>query len=241
MRAWGAKHTAGDKDPCHGCAHTSHPFLGAMAPAVLLHCQRAPPTNGRESTVAHCAATGCAASSTFWTFAALSAAPSSAGGTFAAGAGAVQSPVAVVVDAVSAGSSPDLLASLLTSASRCCSISCEAEGARARDDEHRAAEHEGEDLRVAHARLDEHLVGQQLVCQREHRRQGREQRAAAQIRRAHAAGWIRAHAHAAHTAQITSGKEAKKLAGIGKSSADKIDEYLSSGKVAKLEEYKQGV
>ena len=46
---------------------------------------------------------------------------------------------------------------------------------------------------------------------------------------------------AAHTAQITSGKEAKKLAGIGKSSADKIDEFLSSGKVAKLEEYKQGV
>ena len=39
----------------------------------------------------------------------------------------------------------------------------------------------------------------------------------------------------------TVGKEAKKLAGIGKSSADKIDEYLSSGKVAKLEEYKQGV
>ena len=46
---------------------------------------------------------------------------------------------------------------------------------------------------------------------------------------------------AAHTEKITSGKEAKKLAGIGKSSADKIDEYLSSGKVAKLEEYKQGV
>ena len=46
---------------------------------------------------------------------------------------------------------------------------------------------------------------------------------------------------AAHTEKITSGKEAKKLAGIGKSSADKIDEFLSSGKVAKLEEYKQGV
>ena len=46
---------------------------------------------------------------------------------------------------------------------------------------------------------------------------------------------------AAHTAQITSGKEAKKLAGIGKSSADKIDEFLSSGKVAKLEEHKPGV
>ena len=46
---------------------------------------------------------------------------------------------------------------------------------------------------------------------------------------------------AAHTAQITSGKEAKKLAGIGKSSADKIDEFLAGGTVAKLEEYKQGV
>jgi hypothetical protein len=46
---------------------------------------------------------------------------------------------------------------------------------------------------------------------------------------------------AAHTAQITSGKEAKKLAGIGKSSADKIDEFLARGTIAKLEEYKQGV
>ena len=42
---------------------------------------------------------------------------------------------------------------------------------------------------------------------------------------------------AAHTEKITSGKEAKKLAGIGKSSADKIDEFLSSGKVAKLRAY----
>ena len=40
--------------------------------------------------------------------------------------------------------------------------------------------------------------------------------------------------------KITSGKEAKKLAGIGKSSADKIDEFLSSGKVAKLESTQAG-
>ena len=40
-----------------------------------------------------------------------------------------------------------------------------------------------------------------------------------------------------HGAVIASGAEAMALPGVGKSSADKIDEFLASGKVAQLEEY----
>ena len=38
--------------------------------------------------------------------------------------------------------------------------------------------------------------------------------------------------------KVTSGKEAQKLKGIGKSSGEKIQEFLDTGKVAKLEEYR---
>ena len=38
-----------------------------------------------------------------------------------------------------------------------------------------------------------------------------------------------------HDKPVKSGKEAKKLVSIAQSSADKIDEFLASGKVAKLE------
>jgi len=41
-----------------------------------------------------------------------------------------------------------------------------------------------------------------------------------------------------HPTPITSGKEAAKLPGIGKSSAEKIDQFLATGKIDKLEEYK---
>ena len=43
------------------------------------------------------------------------------------------------------------------------------------------------------------------------------------------------------TDEITSGKMAAKLDGIGKSSAAKIDEFLEGGTIAKLEEYRSGV
>lgn len=46
---------------------------------------------------------------------------------------------------------------------------------------------------------------------------------------------------AEHGDAITSGKQATKLAGIGKSSAEKIDEFLATGSIAKLEEYKNDV
>lgn len=39
---------------------------------------------------------------------------------------------------------------------------------------------------------------------------------------------------------ITSGKQAMKLKGIGKSSATKIDEFLETGTMATLEEYRAG-
>ena len=39
---------------------------------------------------------------------------------------------------------------------------------------------------------------------------------------------------------IVDGREAKKLDGIGKSSADKIDEFLQTGTIPKLEEYRSG-
>ncbi|CAK4086348.1 unnamed protein product [Aphanomyces euteiches] len=39
---------------------------------------------------------------------------------------------------------------------------------------------------------------------------------------------------------ITSGKQATKLKGVGKASAAKIDEFLETGKVEKLEEYRAG-
>lgn len=39
---------------------------------------------------------------------------------------------------------------------------------------------------------------------------------------------------------ITSGKQALKLKGIGKSSAAKIDEFLETGTLSKLEEYRAG-
>ena len=41
-----------------------------------------------------------------------------------------------------------------------------------------------------------------------------------------------------HSVVITSGKEAKKLDGIGKSIAGTIDEFLDKGTVQKLEDYK---
>lgn len=36
--------------------------------------------------------------------------------------------------------------------------------------------------------------------------------------------------------EVTSGKEAMTLKGVGKSSGSKIDEYLTTGKIAKIEE-----
>mmetsp|Transcript_22693 Transcript_22693/g.69759 ORF Transcript_22693/g.69759 Transcript_22693/m.69759 type:complete len:308 (-) Transcript_22693:330-1253(-) len=45
---------------------------------------------------------------------------------------------------------------------------------------------------------------------------------------------------AEHAVPITDGKQATKLPGIGKSSAAKIDEFLASGTIAKLEEYRNG-
>lgn len=50
-----------------------------------------------------------------------------------------------------------------------------------------------------------------------------------------------AKALAETTDEITSGKQAAKLPGIGKSSAAKIDEFLETGAIAKLEEYKNEV
>mmetsp|Transcript_18609 Transcript_18609/g.58149 ORF Transcript_18609/g.58149 Transcript_18609/m.58149 type:complete len:304 (+) Transcript_18609:102-1013(+) len=44
-----------------------------------------------------------------------------------------------------------------------------------------------------------------------------------------------------HATAITSGKEATKLANIGKSSGEKIDQFLETGTIAKLEEYKNEV
>lgn len=41
--------------------------------------------------------------------------------------------------------------------------------------------------------------------------------------------------------EITSGKQAMKLPGVGKSSGAKIDEFLATGVIAKLEEYKNDV
>ena len=41
-----------------------------------------------------------------------------------------------------------------------------------------------------------------------------------------------------HATAITSGKEATKLANIGKSSGEKIDQFLETGTIAKLEEYR---
>jgi DNA polymerase/3'-5' exonuclease PolX len=39
--------------------------------------------------------------------------------------------------------------------------------------------------------------------------------------------------------KITSGKEAQKLKGVGKNSGDKIQEYLDTGEVSKLNEYEE--
>ncbi|ETV95858.1 hypothetical protein H310_10900 [Aphanomyces invadans] len=39
---------------------------------------------------------------------------------------------------------------------------------------------------------------------------------------------------------LTSGKQAMKLKGVGKASATKIDEFLETGKIEKLEEYRAG-
>jgi len=50
-----------------------------------------------------------------------------------------------------------------------------------------------------------------------------------------------AKALAETTDEIASGKQAAKLPGIGKSSAAKIDEFLETGAIAKLEEYKNEV
>ncbi|GLE00442.1 hypothetical protein PINS_up009199 [Pythium insidiosum] len=43
-----------------------------------------------------------------------------------------------------------------------------------------------------------------------------------------------------HDEKITSGKQAQKLKGIGKSAAAKIDEFLESGTLEQLEEYRAG-
>ncbi|KAJ0412280.1 hypothetical protein ATCC90586_006666 [Pythium insidiosum] len=43
-----------------------------------------------------------------------------------------------------------------------------------------------------------------------------------------------------HDEKITSGKQAQKLKGIGKSAAAKIDEFLESGSLEQLEEYRAG-
>jgi hypothetical protein len=43
-----------------------------------------------------------------------------------------------------------------------------------------------------------------------------------------------------HDAKIKTGKEAQKLKGIGKSAAAKIDEFLETGTLATLEEYRAG-
>lgn len=43
---------------------------------------------------------------------------------------------------------------------------------------------------------------------------------------------------AGHPTRIKSGKEAKELEGIGKKIADKIDEFLQTGKLRKLEDVK---
>ncbi|ETV75021.1 hypothetical protein H257_10623 [Aphanomyces astaci] len=40
--------------------------------------------------------------------------------------------------------------------------------------------------------------------------------------------------------ELTSGKQAMKLKGVGKASATKIDEFLETGKIEKLEEYRAG-
>ncbi|KAJ1451228.1 hypothetical protein M885DRAFT_19101 [Pelagophyceae sp. CCMP2097] len=44
-----------------------------------------------------------------------------------------------------------------------------------------------------------------------------------------------------HTEPITSGKQAQKLANIGKSSGTKIDEFLSTGRMEALEQFKNAV
>lgn len=46
---------------------------------------------------------------------------------------------------------------------------------------------------------------------------------------------------AAHGDAITGGKQAAALPGIGKSSAEKIDEFLATGKIQKLEDYKNDI
>ena len=43
-----------------------------------------------------------------------------------------------------------------------------------------------------------------------------------------------------HPEKILNGKEASKLEDIGKISAQKIDEFLSDGKIEKLEKYRRG-
>merc|ERR1712217_202192 len=45
---------------------------------------------------------------------------------------------------------------------------------------------------------------------------------------------------AAHPEKITSGTEASVLPGVGKESAKKIDEFLSTGKIERLERYRSG-